>query len=167
MGYLLSLICKTTRKMADGLGGRRVEKHHLLGFNLFLALLDLIVIALAGYVIDKSYDGGVRGANGVSFDFAMISLIAGMFVLAQIFSGISHYKHFSSGSVGSASTTALLAWLFTLLAFGWACKEIDVGHTGSREQALEAFVFILAFFETIYVLLLHAGLVNDKWGVGY
>jgi hypothetical protein len=148
-------------------GSGRVEKHHLLGFAIFLAILDIIVIGLAGNIMDRLFNGNAPGVNGVTFTFVIITLVAAMLTVAAIISGVTHSHHYSSGSVGSAYTTALIAWVATLLAFGFACKEIDMGNTGSREKALEAFVFILAFFETLYVFLLHAGLFNNKFGVGY
>ncbi|CAM6124434.1 unnamed protein product [Calypogeia fissa] len=144
-----------------------VEKHHVLGLVIWLAILDLVLLALAGYCFDKLVDGALAGVNGATYSLIIVSLVAGLLLVAAIIAGGSHFHHYSSGSVGSASTTALIAWVVMLLAFGFACKQIDLGGTASRTQALEAFVFILTFFETIYVLILYGGLFNPKFGVGY
>lgn len=144
-----------------------IEKNHILGLVVWLAVLDLILLALAGYCLDKLFDGALPGQNGATFTLIVLSLVAGMLLVAAIISGVTHFHHYNSGSVGSASTTALIAWVAMLLAFGLACKQIDLGGTGSKTQALEAFVFITTIFTTIYVLILHGGLFHPKLGVGY
>ncbi|GJW73401.1 histone-lysine N-methyltransferase family member SUVH9-like protein [Tanacetum coccineum] len=49
-----------------------------------------------------------------------------------------------------------------------ACKEINVGgHRGWRLRIVEAFIIILAFTELLYVMLVHAGLYNSRYGPGY
>lgn len=148
-------------------GPLRVEKNHLLGLLGVLLLLDLITVGLAGYCMDKLIDGTLNGTNGATLLLVIVTLIGCGALVAAIVAGLLHFRHYNSGSVGSASATALIAWVIMILAFGFACKHIDLGQTGSRTRALEALVFILAFFETLYVLVLHAGLFNSKVGVGY
>ncbi|GJS60625.1 membrane protein PM19L, partial [Tanacetum coccineum] len=49
-----------------------------------------------------------------------------------------------------------------------ACKEINMGgHRGWRLRIVEAFIIILAFTELLYVMLVHAGLYNSRYGPGY
>ncbi|GKF67315.1 membrane protein PM19L, partial [Tanacetum coccineum] len=49
-----------------------------------------------------------------------------------------------------------------------ACKEINMGgHRGWRLRIVEAFIIILAFTELLYVMLVHAGLYNNRYGPGY
>lgn len=46
-----------------------------------------------------------------------------------------------------------------------ACKEINVGGwRGWRLRVVEAFIIILAFTQTIYVLLLHSGFYRGSYG---
>ena len=49
-----------------------------------------------------------------------------------------------------------------------ACKEINIGgHRGWRLRVLEAFIIILTFTQLPYLLLIHAGLYNSRYGPGY
>lgn len=55
-----------------------------------------------------------------------------------------------------------------IMNFSLACKEINLGgHRGWRLRVLEAFVIILSFTQLFYVLLIHAGLFNGRYGPGY
>ncbi|KAK9139055.1 hypothetical protein Scep_008736 [Stephania cephalantha] len=51
---------------------------------------------------------------------------------------------------------------------GLACKEINVGgYRGWRLRVLEALIIILAFTQTLYLLLIHAGVFSSKYGPAY
>ncbi|KAK9099140.1 hypothetical protein Syun_026185 [Stephania yunnanensis] len=51
---------------------------------------------------------------------------------------------------------------------GLACKENNVGgYRGWRLRVLEALIIILSFTRTLYLLLIHAGVFNSKYGPGY
>lgn len=52
--------------------------------------------------------------------------------------------------------------------FRFACKQIHIGgHRGWRLKMVEAFIIILTFTQLLYLLLIHAGLYNSRYGPGY
>ncbi|KAL3687501.1 hypothetical protein R1sor_013810 [Riccia sorocarpa] len=153
--------CRVTR-MA------KFERIHLFGLLVVILFLDFIVLAIAGWGLDEHIDStfGNQG-NGASFYLIMFSLTAGMVTLASIAAGLLHLKLYRVETLSGASTLALLSWFLLFLTFGIACKAIDLGNEKSKLKALEAFVIILAFFKTAYVAVLHAGIFNGEYGLGY
>ncbi|OAE35560.1 hypothetical protein AXG93_1452s1000 [Marchantia polymorpha subsp. ruderalis] len=145
----------------------KFEKNHLLGLLVLIVLIDFIVLAIAGWGLDEHIDGTFNVGNGASFYLIMLTLVAGMVVLASAAAGLLHFKHFRGETLSGASSLSLLAWFLMLLAFGVACKAIDLGGEKSKMKALEAFVLILTFFQTAYVAVLHAGIFNSNYGLGY
>ncbi|EXC58967.1 hypothetical protein L484_000734 [Morus notabilis] len=80
----------------------------------------------------------------------------------------NHIRAWRNDSLAAAAALSLIAWAITALAFGFACKQINIGgHRGWRLRVLEAFVIILTFTQLMYVLLLHAGTFSSKYGPGY
>ncbi|CAM6119994.1 unnamed protein product [Calypogeia fissa] len=144
-----------------------VGKRLLLWLIIWLALMDLILLAVAGDGFDKYVDGTLEGFNDATFTVLILALVSGLVLVSAILAGLSHVHHYNPGSVGSATTTALIAWALMMLTFGVACKEIDIGGTKSLVQAVEAFVFLLTLFETIYVGIIFGGLFHPSLGVGY
>ncbi|KAF4363124.1 hypothetical protein G4B88_026728, partial [Cannabis sativa] len=92
----------------------------------------------------------------------------GVVGIVSKFAGGNHIRAWRNDSLAAAGASSLIAWALTALAFGLACKQINVGgHRGWRLRVLEAFIIILAFTELLYVLLLHAGVFSSKYGPGY
>ncbi|XP_039137576.1 membrane protein PM19L-like [Dioscorea cayenensis subsp. rotundata] len=140
---------------------------------LFLNLIMyIIVVGFASWNLNHFINGqtnhpGVPG-NGATFYFLVFAILAGVVGVASKLSGANHVRVWRNVSLASASSSSVIAWAITALAFGLACKEIHVGgYRGWRLRVLEAFIIILTFSQLIYVLLLHAGMFSGKYGPGY
>ncbi|MCO5573718.1 hypothetical protein L7F22_027492 [Adiantum nelumboides] len=132
-------------------------------------LMYLIILGIGGWAFNRILDNNnLTGANTATYPFVFMSLIAGVVGVASALSGLHHLKAWRGESGASAGASALIAWLLTLLAFGLACKEIHTSkYRGARLKTLEAFVIMAAFFQMLYLAILHAGLHNSKYGPGY
>ncbi|KAL8511764.1 hypothetical protein ACS0TY_018269 [Phlomoides rotata] len=64
--------------------------------------------------------------------FVMFALIAGVAGMASAISGLNHLRYWDSDSLSAASSVAAIAWTLTLLAMGFACKEIENHLTNPR-----------------------------------
>ncbi|XP_030470086.1 membrane protein PM19L-like [Syzygium oleosum] len=149
-------------------GGRNVA-----GPLLFLNLvMYLIVVGFASWCLNHLINGQTGhpsfGGNGATMFFLIFALLASVVGIISKLAGASHIRAWRNDSLAAAASSALIAWAITALAFGLACKEINVGgHRGWRLRVLEAFIIILTFTQLLYVLLLHAGLFNSRFGPGY
>ncbi|KAF3457531.1 hypothetical protein FNV43_RR02189 [Rhamnella rubrinervis] len=140
---------------------------------LFLNLIMyLIVVGFASWCVNRFINGQTNhpsfGGNGATMFFLTFSILAGVVGAVSKLAGGSHIRVWRNDSLAAAGSTSLVAWAVTALAFGFACKEINVGgHRGWRLRVLEAFIIILTFTQLLYVLLIHAGLYSSKYGPGY
>ncbi|KAJ0967388.1 hypothetical protein J5N97_024305 [Dioscorea zingiberensis] len=132
----------------------------------------IIVVGFASWNLNHFINGetnypGVAG-NGATFYFLVFAILAGVVGVASKLSGANHVRVWRNDSLAAASSSSVIAWAITALAFGLACKEIHVGgYRGWRLRVLEAFIIILAFTQLFYVLLLHADMISSKYGPGY
>ncbi|KAF7150350.1 hypothetical protein RHSIM_Rhsim02G0047900 [Rhododendron simsii] len=108
---------------------------------------------------------GGNPATGYFLTFAILAAVLG---IVSKFAGGTHIRAWRNDSLAAAGATALVAWAVTVLAFGFACKEITLkGHRGWRLKVLEAFIIILTLTELLYLLLIHAGMISSRHGPGY
>ncbi|XP_042483759.1 membrane protein PM19L-like [Macadamia integrifolia] len=108
------------------------------------------------------------GGNSATMFFLIFAILANIIGVASKFAGGSHIRLWRNESLASAASSALVAWAITALAFGFACKEIDIGgYRRWRLKVLEAFIIILTFTQLLYLLLVHAGIFSSKFGPGY
>ncbi|KAG1354798.1 membrane protein PM19L [Cocos nucifera] len=140
---------------------------------LFLNLIMyIIVVGFASWNLNHFINGqtnypGVAG-NGATFYFLIFAILAGVLGVASKLAGANHIRAWRNDSLAAAASSSVVAWAVTALAFGLACKEINVGgHRGWRLRTLEAFIIILTFTQLLYVLMLHAGVFSSKYGPGY
>ncbi|KAG6759161.1 hypothetical protein POTOM_035629 [Populus tomentosa] len=127
------------------------------GYGVNSSFVWLIKIKLPGF--------GGNGATGFFLTFAILACVVGM---VSKFVGGAHVRAWRGDSLAAAGSASLIAWAITALAFGFACKEINVGgYRGWRLRAVEAFIIILTFTQLLYVLLLHAGMFSSRYGPGY
>ena len=97
--------------------------------------------------------------------FAILASILG--IISKVLGG-NHLRVWRNDSLAAAGSSAIVAWAVTALAFGLACKEINIGGwRGWRLRVLEGFTIVLAFTQLIYVLMLHAGMFSSRYGPGY
>ncbi|KAA8527830.1 hypothetical protein F0562_035301 [Nyssa sinensis] len=140
---------------------------------LFLNLIMyFIVLGFASWCLNRFINGQTNhpsfGGNGATMFFLIFAILAAVLGIVSKLAGAFHARAWRSDSLASATSSALAAWAVTALAFGVACKEIDVGgHRGWRLKVLEAFIVILTFTQLLYLLLLHAGVYSSRYGPGY
>ncbi|XP_052208094.1 membrane protein PM19L [Diospyros lotus] len=140
---------------------------------LFLNLvLYFVVLGFASWCVNRYINGQTShpsfGGNGATGFFLTFSILAAVLGIVSKFAGGNHIRAWRNDSLAAACSSSLVAWAVTALAFGLACKEINVGGwRGWRLKVLEAFVIIVAFTELLYLLLLHAGVYSSRYGPGY
>ncbi|KAL3630333.1 hypothetical protein CASFOL_023317 [Castilleja foliolosa] len=154
--------------MANGRGGRRLMGP-LLAVN---SVVYLILLGLAAWSLDKYIDGHQNhphlGGNPSTIFLLVYALIAGVIGACSVLLGFAHLRAWTSVSLACATTTATISWALTALAFGLVCKQITMGgHRGKRLQTLEAFIAISGVSQLLYLLLLHAGMFNSRYGPSY
>ncbi|KAK3187718.1 hypothetical protein QYF36_016110 [Acer negundo] len=140
---------------------------------LFLNLvMYFIVLGFASWCLNKYINGQTNhpsfGGNGATMFFLIFSMMAAVVGVTSKFAGGNHIRAWRNDSLAAAGATSIVSWALTVLAFGLACKEINIGGwRGWRLKILEAFIIILTFTELLYLLLLHAGLYSTRYGPGY
>lgn len=132
----------------------------------------LILLGLAGWSLDKYIDGEQDhphlGGNPSTTFLLTFALIGGMIGACSLFAGLMHLRAWHGSTLASASSSAFISWAVTALAFGLVCKQIILGgHRGKRLQTLEAFITISTLSQLLYLLLLHAGMFNSRYGPAY
>ncbi|XVF28505.1 hypothetical protein REPUB_Repub15cG0035000 [Reevesia pubescens] len=140
---------------------------------LFLNLvMYFIVLGFASWCVNRYINGqtahpsmGGNGATGFFLTFAILAAVVG---IVSKFAGGHHIRSWRTHSLTEAGSSSLIAWAITALAFGFACKHINIGGwRGWRLRIIEAFIIILAFTQLLYVLLIHAGVFSSRYGPGY
>ncbi|KAJ1406357.1 AWPM-19-like [Sesbania bispinosa] len=140
---------------------------------LFLNLIMyFIVLGFASWCLNRFINGQTYhpsfGGNGATMFFLIFSILAAVLGIVSKFLGGNHMRAWRSDSLASAGATSIIAWAVTALAFGLACKQINIGgHRGWRLRVVEAFIIILTFTQLLYLLLIHAGLYSSRYGPGY
>jgi len=144
--------------MAFGVSKAMVAPLAVLNFCLYL-----ISAAIAGSLLNKSFDrDGVFG-NVATPTFLTFVLIASMVGLASTLAGAHHLRVWRTESLAGAAAAAVIAWLLNLLAMGLACKEIHTRYgRNKRLKTLEAFMIILSLLQLLYLLALYAGNVTRE-----
>ncbi|KAL8472559.1 hypothetical protein ACS0TY_029675 [Phlomoides rotata] len=156
--------------MAYGRDGRR-----LMGPLLMVnSVVCLILLGLAGWSLNKYIDGHQNhphlGGNPSTIFLLVYALIAGAIGGGAVLSGYIHLRVWSNVSLATATTSAIISWAVTALAFGLVC---ETGLFASRlqwedtEQTLEAFVALSGLSQLLYLLLLHAGMFSSRYGPAY
>ncbi|XP_076897391.1 membrane protein PM19L-like [Bidens hawaiensis] len=93
--------------------------------------------------------------NAATGFFVTFTLIAGVVGIASILAGFDHSRVWESTSRSAAASSALIAWALTVLAMGFAWKEIDLEGRNVRLRTMEAFTIILSVTQLIYVAALY------------
>ncbi|XP_061351016.1 membrane protein PM19L-like [Gastrolobium bilobum] len=135
-------------------------------------IMYLLVLGFASWCLNRFINGQTHhpsfGGNGATMFFLTFSILASVLGVVSKFIGGNHLRMWRSDSLAGAGATSIIAWAVTALAFGLACKEINIGgHRGWRLRIVEAFIIILTFTQLLYVLLIHAGLFSSRYGPGY
>ncbi|XP_030547338.1 membrane protein PM19L [Rhodamnia argentea] len=133
-----------------------------------------IVLGIGGWAINRAIDHGfVIGpgfdlpahfspiyfpmGNAATGFFVTFALIAGVVGIASVIAGVNHVRSWNADSLPSAASAAAIAWTLTLLAMGFACKEIELRIRNSRLRTMEAFLIILSATQLLYIAAIHGG----------
>ncbi|ONI10869.1 hypothetical protein PRUPE_4G073300 [Prunus persica] len=109
----------------------------------------VIVLGIGGWAMNRAIDHGfIIGpgfdlpahfspiyfpmGNAATGFFVTFALIAGVVGAASAISGINHIRSWTADSLPSAAAAATVAWTLTLLAMGFACKEIELRIRNAR-----------------------------------
>ncbi|KAL3833583.1 hypothetical protein ACJIZ3_008319 [Penstemon smallii] len=93
--------------------------------------------------------------NAATGFFVLFALIAGVVGVASAISGLNHIRYWDVDSLPSAAYVATIAWTLTLLAMGFACKEIELHVRNARLRTMEAFMIILSATQLLYIAAIH------------
>ncbi|KAG6419324.1 hypothetical protein SASPL_121541 [Salvia splendens] len=100
--------------------------------------------------------------NAATGFFVIFSLIAGVVGVASAISGLNHICYWGMDSLPAAAVGGTIAWSLTILAMGFAWKQIDLTHRNSRLMTMEAFITILSATQLFYIALIHGGAVEAR-----
>ncbi|KAG2398796.1 Membrane protein [Vigna angularis] len=141
----------------------------LLGLNF---CMYVIVLGIGGWAMNRAIDHGfVIGpgfdlpahfspiyfpmGNAATGFFVTFALIAGVAGVGSLITGVNHVRSWTSESLPSAASVASIAWALTVLAMGFACKEIQLNVRNSRLKTMEAFMIILSATQLFYIAAIH------------
>ncbi|XVF87231.1 hypothetical protein PTKIN_Ptkin18bG0102100 [Pterospermum kingtungense] len=134
----------------------------------------VIVLGIGGWAVNRAIDHGfIIGpgfqlpahfspiyfpmGNAATGFFVMFAMLAGVVGVASAIAGISHIRSWTVSSSSSAASVAGVAWTLTVLAMGFACKEIELEIRNARLRTMEAFLIILSATQLLYIAAIHGG----------
>lgn len=135
-------------------------------------VIYLIILSLASWALNKYIDGQQNhphlGGNAATNYMLMFALLGGTTGVAAVGAGFVHFRAWSVASMAAAASVAVISWALTALAFGLAWKEVRLGgYRGKRLQTLEVLIITSTLIHLLYIMLLHAGSFNQRYGLCY
>ncbi|CAN1230413.1 Membrane protein PM19L, partial [Linum grandiflorum] len=119
----------------------------------------VIVLGIGGWAMNRAIDYGFiivfPIGNAATGFFVTFALIAGVVGAASSISGVSHVRAWNSDSLQAAAAAGTIAWTLTLLAMGFACKQIEMEVRNARLKTMEAFLIILSATQLLYIAAIH------------
>ncbi|XP_057466296.1 membrane protein PM19L-like [Actinidia eriantha] len=132
----------------------------------------VVVLGIGGWAMNRAIDHGfIIGpgfdlpahfspiyfpmGNAATGFFVFFALIAGVVGVASVISGFNHVRSWNIDSLPSAASAAAIAWSLTLLAMGFACKEIELEIRNAKLRTMEAFLIILSVTQLLYIVAIH------------
>ncbi|XAR57175.1 hypothetical protein NMG60_11025228 [Bertholletia excelsa] len=141
-------------------------------------VLYLIVLSISGWAInhaivsarEKAYTSQPIPArifpiyfpfgNRATGFFVIFSLIAGVVGFLSSILSMHDILQWTAANLHAAAASSIVSWLLTLLAMGFACKEINLGWAESNLRALETIVIILSGTQLFCVGAIHVELAR-------
>ncbi|GLU08801.1 hypothetical protein SLE2022_256890 [Rubroshorea leprosula] len=147
----------------------------LLFLNLFLYLIIIVIASWAvNHAIERTHETASVLAiparifplwfpmgNLATGLFVIFSLIAGVVGIATSVTGIGNVLQWDRANLSAAAGSSLLSWALTLLAMGFACKEMDIGWTDANLRTLEAVTIIASATQLFCTGAIHAVAAQD------
>ncbi|KAJ7980146.1 AWPM-19-like family protein [Quillaja saponaria] len=152
-------------------GGSRSVAYILLILNL---ILYFIVIAIAAWATNHGIERTHETVSVLSVParifpiyfplgnmatgmFIIFSLIAGVVGFTTSVTGLHNVFEWNAPNLHAAATSSLTTWALTLLAMGFACKEIELGWTDSTLRTLETITIIVTATQLLCTGVIHVG----------
>ncbi|XP_028764971.1 membrane protein PM19L isoform X2 [Neltuma alba] len=143
--------------------------------TLLLALnfcMYVVVLGIGGWAMNRAIDHGFIIGQGFALPahfspiyfpmgnaatgfFVTFALIAGVVGVASAIAGFNHVRSWTPDSLPSAASVAAIAWTLTLLAMGFAWKEIELHIRNANLRTMEAFLIILSATQLFYIAAIH------------
>ncbi|KAF5752318.1 hypothetical protein HS088_TW01G00226 [Tripterygium wilfordii] len=89
--------------------------------------------------------------------FVIFSLLAGVVGMGTSLIGLQHVKQWDISGIYAVAASSMMSWSLTLLAMGFACKEINLGYRDSNLRTLEVVTIIAGATHMIGTGAIHAG----------
>ncbi|KAB5545432.1 hypothetical protein DKX38_013544 [Salix brachista] len=89
--------------------------------------------------------------------FIILSLLAGVVGFTCSITGLNNVFLWNAPNLHAAYASALASLSLTLLALGFACKEINIGWTDSALRSLEVVTIIVSGTQLLCTVAIHVG----------
>ncbi|KAM6552263.1 hypothetical protein CsatB_002071 [Cannabis sativa] len=133
----------------------------------------VVILGIGGWAMNRAIDHGfIIGpdfslpahfspvyfpmGNAATGFFVTFALIAGVVGAASVLAGVNHIRSWTVESLPAAATAGIIAWTLTVLAMGFACKEIQLELRNAKLRTMEAFLIILSATQLIYIAAIHS-----------
>ncbi|CAA0839892.1 AWPM-19-like family protein [Striga hermonthica] len=155
-------------------GASKSAAFMLLVLNIFLYLILIFIAAWAvNHGIKRSHETAsvlslpaqifpiyYPFGNSATGFVVLLSLIAGVVGFTSSVTGIGEVIQWDAPNLHAAATSSLISWLLTMLAMGFACKEIDIGWTDSNLRTLETILILVGGTQLFCTAAIYIG-VDD------
>ncbi|CAK8563579.1 unnamed protein product [Lathyrus sativus] len=152
-------------------GGSKSIALILLALNL---VLYFIVIVIASWAMNHGIQRSKEAAsvlttparifpiyfpmgNMTTGFFIIFTLIAGVVGFTTSITGLNNIFQWNATNLNAAAMSSLTTWALTLLAMGFACKEIELGWTDSNLRTLETITIIVSATQLLCTGVIHVG----------
>ncbi|CAI8610517.1 unnamed protein product [Vicia faba] len=152
-------------------GGSKSIALILLALNL---VLYFIVIVIASWAMNHGIQRSKEAAsvlttparifpiyfpmgNMTTGFFIIFTLIAGVVGFTTSITGLNNIFQWNAPNLDAAAMSSLITWALTLLAMGFACKEIELGWTDSNLRTLETITIIVTATQLLCTGVIHVG----------
>ncbi|XP_057417926.1 membrane protein PM19L [Lotus japonicus] len=151
--------------------GSKSAASFILALNLFLYF---IVIVIASWAVNHGIHRSKEAASVLSPPaklfpiyfpmgnmatgfFVILTLIAGVVGFTTSLTGLHNILQWNAPNLHAAAMSSLATWVLTLLAMGFACKEIELGWTDSNLRTLEVITIIVSATQLLCTGVIHVG----------
>ncbi|XP_020228813.1 membrane protein PM19L [Cajanus cajan] len=155
-------------------GGSKSVASILLALNL---VLYFIVVVIASWAVNHGIQRSRETASVLSLPahifpiyfpmgnmttgfFVVLSLIAGVVGFITSLTGLHNIFQWNAPNLHAAAMSSLTTWALTLLAMGFACKEIELGWTDSNLRTLETITIIVSATQLLCTGVIHVGVLE-------
>lgn len=145
----------------------RVPPIVLLALLIIMVILVIVQVGILSDLVDLILNGNVGASthsNAATSFMLIFSALADVTAAATFVIGVIHY--FSRDAITRVATASFSLYTLVVfaLAFGFGCKQADLGHTGSKQDTVFAFTTVLTF---LMLLITAVAWLMHEWGPNY